>query len=498
MNYRIIVRYLGVFSCWVAVWIAVSALWSVWYRERVALLAMLAASLTAALVGAMFLYLGRVEQRRMYERESIALIGVGWILAAFLGALPFWYAGSLSFTDAFFESMSGFTTTGSSVVNDIESLPRGILFWRSLTHWLGGIGIVVLMIAVLPFLGISGKMLYRSEATGLDKSGVRPRVRESAYVMLKIYVALTVIHTAALMVAGMGIYDALCHAFASLATGGFSTRNASIEGFDSPTIEAIVTVFELIGATNFTLYYLMAKGDWKVIYRDTEWRVFIGIFLVSSALVFLNLMGMQGSMPTDVSVPGPNGGMDYSAAQAFRYGVFEVGAMMTTTGYTGADLDIFPYFSRIWIMMIVIVGGCAGSTAGGLKVIRAVILWKIAVHQVGRVFRPNTMKAIRVNDRVVTRDVQFEVLSFLLVYVAFLGLSTVVMSLVGLPLQTAFSSVVACLNTTGPGLELVGAETNFSAVPVAGKWWLSLTMITGRLELFSILVFLFPSFWRQR
>ncbi|NLV41873.1 MAG: TrkH family potassium uptake protein [Candidatus Hydrogenedentes bacterium] len=498
MNYRIIAKNLGVFSLWVAVWMAVSSLWSLWYGEPAALRALLESAATSVLAGAALLYLGRGPQRRMYERESVALVGLGWILIAGLGALPFWYLGTQTFTEAYFESMSGFTTTGSSVIADIEGLPKGILFWRSLTHWLGGIGIVVLMIAVIPFIGMSGKMLYQSEVTGLSKDGVRPRIKESAFILLKVYLVLTVIHAAALMIAGMDFFDALCHTFGSLATGGYSTRNKSVEAFDSVAIEGVITAFELIGATNFTLYYLMAKGDWRALFRDTEWRVFMGIFVVSTLLITVNLMRVQGVVaPEDTSVPGALGGVDYSCGQALRFSSFQVATMMTNTGFTGADFDIWPYFSRIWIMLIVMMGGCAGSTAGGIKIIRVVILFKIGMQQVQRIYRPHTLRAIRVNGQVVSEDIQYSVLSFFLVYVAVMAFSTVVMSFLGLPLQSAFSSVVACLNNTGPGLELVGAERNFSCVPAAGKWFLSLVMVTGRLEFFSVMVFFFPSFWRR-
>jgi trk system potassium uptake protein TrkH len=497
MNYRIIARNLGVFSLWVAVWMGVSSLWSLWYGETEALGALLESAATSGLVGAGLLGFGRGRHRRMYERESVALVGLGWILIAGLGALPFWYLGTQTFTEAYFESMSGFTTTGSSVITDIEGLPKGILFWRSLTHWLGGIGIVVLMIAVIPFIGMSGKMLYQSEVTGLSKDGVRPRIRESAFILLKVYLVLTVIHTAALMIAGMGLFDALCHTFGSLATGGYSTRDKSIEGFDSVAIEGVITAFELIGATNFTLYYLMAKGDWRALFRDTEWRVFMGIFAVSTLLVTVNLMGVQGEVTLDTSTPGALGGADYTGGEALRFSSFQVATMMTNTGFTGADFNIWPYFSRIWIMLIVMMGGCAGSTAGGLKIIRVVILFKIGAQQIQRIFRPHTLRAIRVNGQVVSEEIQYSVLSFFLVYVAVMAFSTVVMSFFGLPLESAFSSVVACLNNTGPGLGLVGAETNFSCVPDAGKWFLSLVMVTGRLEFFSVMVFFFPSFWRR-
>ncbi|HOH49993.1 MAG TPA: TrkH family potassium uptake protein [Candidatus Hydrogenedentes bacterium] len=497
MNYRIIARNLGIFSLWVAVWMVASSLWSLWYGEAEALRALLEAAAASALSGGVLVFLGQGQHRRMYERESVALVGLGWIFISALGALPFLFYGGMTFTDAYFESMSGFTTTGSSVISEIESLPKGILFWRSLTHWLGGLGVVVLMVAVIPFIGLTGKMLYQSEVTGLSKDGVRPRIKESAFVLLKVYGVLTVIHVAALMVAGMDLYDALCHTFGSLATGGFSTRNKSIEAFNSLPIETTITVFELVGATNFTLYYLMARGDWKALFRNTEWRVFIAIFLVSCTLVTLNLLGVQGEVAADASVPGASGAADYTPGQAVRFSSFQVATMMTNTGFTGADFNIWPYFSRIWIMMIVMMGGCAGSTAGGLKIIRVVILFKIGAQQIQRIFRPHTLRAIRVNGQVVSEDIQYSVLSFFLVYVAVTAFSTVVMSFLGLPLESAFSSVVACLNNTGPGLGMVGAETNFACVPAAGKWFLSLVMVTGRLEFFSVMVFFFPSFWRR-
>lgn len=497
MNYRFVSRLLGVFCWWVGFWMLLPAGWAVWFGERGALGAIAASIGTCLLAGGVLLYWGRRANRRMYEREATALVGLGWLLVAALGALPFVYCGVLGPVDAYFESISGFTTTGSSVIAIIEPVPKSILFWRSLTHWLGGIGIVILMVAIIPFLGESGKMLYRSEATGLDKNGLRPRIRETTATLFKIYLFLTVIHTAFLMAAGMDLFDALCHTFGSLATGGYSTRTASIAAFDSVAVESVITVFELVGATNFTLFYLMARGDWRVLYRDSEWRVFMAIFAVTTVLVVFNLLGAQGSLPADTSQPGAMGSAAFTPAQALRHASFEVGTMMTNTGFASTDFNVWPYFSRILIMMVVITGGCSGSTAGGLKIIRVIILFKIAVLQIQRTFRPHTIRAIRVNNRVVPESVQYGVLTFFFIYISFMAFSTVVMSLLGLPLPTAFSAVVACQNNTGPGLDLVGAVENFAFISIPGKCYLCLVMIIGRLEFFSILVFIFPSFWHR-
>ncbi len=497
MNHRLVFRYLGYFVLSMVLWLALSSLWCFWYREWAALAAFGKSILATVALGAGLVLLGLRAPKRMYERESIALVGLGWLITAGVGALPFWFAGMMPFADAYFESMSGFTTTGSSVIPVLEPVAKSILFWRALTHWLGGLGIVLLIVAILPIIGIRGKMLCRSEATGIDKDGLRPRIKDTAVTLYKIYTGLTVIQITLLMAAGMDFFDASCHTFAALATGGFSTRTMSVAAYDSVPIEIIINVFQLLGATNFALYYAMAKGNWRSMFRDTEWRVFMGIYACTVLMVTLNLLGAQGAVAVDTSTPGAMGAFDYSAPQALRHASFEVSTMMTNTGFFSADMNLWPYFSRILILVVVMMGGCAGSTAGGMKIIRVIILFKIATQQLKRTFRPHTIHAIRVDGKIISEDVQYSVLSFFLVYVSFFTFATLVMSLLGLPLQTAFSSVVACLNNTGPGLELVGPVANFQFIPAVGKYFLSLVMVTGRLEFFSILVFFLPSFWKR-
>lgn len=497
MNYGLLAKYLGYFAIAIGLLMIPSVGWAVGFWEPHALWGLLAAITVSVVVGAILLTLGRNAPSWMHQREALGLVGFAWLAAAGLGALPYVYSGVLSPVDAFFESMSGFTTTGASVLTDFEGAPKSILFWRSFTHWLGGMGIVVLFIAVLPYLGAGGKQLFRSESPGPDPRGLRPRIKKSASLLWKIYLSLTVFETIALMVAGLDLYEALCHTFGTLATGGFSTRKESIAGFNSIAVETIIIFFMVCAATNFALYFGALRGNWKAIWKDTEWRVYIALLVLCSLAVALNLIGFQGSLKAEdvVGAAGDRPG-HYTLGQGLRYGTFQVVSIMTTTGYCTANFDAWPYFSRMLLVMLMFVGGCAGSTGGGLKVVRVIMLVKMAYWRLERTFRPKTIRALRVSGVVVDDEVQNMVYGFFVLYLMWFAIGTVIMSALGLPFQTAVSSVAATLNNIGPGLELVGASLNYQLMPAVGKIFLSLCMVLGRLELFSICVLLVPSFWR--
>jgi trk system potassium uptake protein TrkH len=392
--------------------------------------------------------------------------------------------------------MSGFTTTGSSVLTDIEGAPKGILFWRALTHWLGGLGIVILFITVLPYLGAGGKILFLRESTGPDPRGLFPRVKETVRSLYIVYIGLTALFTIALMAAGMNLFDALCHTFAALATGGYSTRQASVGAYHSLSIEIIIIVCILAGATNFALYIETLRGNWRAAFKDAEWRVFMCIFGVATLLCTLNLMGMELTVPEIQVSEKPR--TLYAAPTALRNAAFQVATCMTDTGFVTADFDIWPYFSRAVLMVITILGGCAGSTSGGIKTIRVIMLAKMTHFWIARAFQPRRVRSLQINGEVVSDDVQRRVYAFFTMYVAWLAFGWLVMSLMGLPLDTALSSVIATMNNCGPGLEFVGPATDFHLVPAPGKLFLSLTMVVGRIEFVSVLALFLPSFWRRR
>ncbi len=500
MNYPLLAKFLGFILLAAGALVIPSMLWAVWFREWTALLALAEGGAASAAAGGLLWVLGRRATETLYQREALALVGLSWILAGVSGALPYIFAGELSPPEAFFESVSGFTTTGASVLPDIEALPKSLLFWRSFTHWVGGMGIVVLFIAVLPYLGAGGKQLFRSESPGPDPHGLRPRIQESAWLLYKIYTGLTVIQTLILMACGLPFFDALCHTFGTLATGGFSPYAGSIGHYNSFLIEAVVIVFMIIAGTNFSLYFEFFRRDadrWRVFYRDTEWRVYIGILLGATLVVSLNLMGYIGTIaPVDADPGAGAQSPSYGPLESVRAAAFQVVSIMTTTGYMTEDFNEWPPLSRLILVLMMFIGGCAGSTGGGLKVVRIVLMMKIAYLRLERTFRPKTIRALRMGNNVVDNEVQQTLLGFMVIYGVWLVVGVLMMSGFGLPFETAITAVVATINNIGPGLGLVGATSDFRVVPDPGKVYLALCMVLGRLEIFSICVLLMPAFWR--
>lgn len=493
MNYRLVAKYLGHFIIAIGLLMVPSALWAIYFQEWHALRAF-AESIGAILViGAVLWFAGRNAPNRMFQREGLALVGVGWLATAAVGSLPYIFSGVLDPVDAYFETMSGLTTTGSTVLVDIEAVYKSVLFWRSFTHWLGGMGIIVLFIAVLPYLGAGGKQLFKSESPGPDPRGLSPRIKDTASILYRLYVGLTVLQTILLMIAGMSFYDALCHTFGTLATGGFSTRNASIAAYDSVYIEIIIIVFMVLAGTNFALYYSMLRGEYTSLFKNTEWRLYMAILVIATIVITLNLLGLQGHTP---GMPEP-ATREYSPLEALRVATFQVVSIMTTTGFGTDNFENWPYFSRMILMTLMLVGGCAGSTGGGIKVVRIIMLFKLAYRRLESTFRPKTIRAIRINDQVVEEDIQKTVYGFFVLYGIVLVSGSLYMAALGLPFETGVTAVVTALNNIGPGLQFVGPVENFAFIPDSGKVVLSLCMAMGRLELYSICVMFIPSFWKH-
>jgi trk system potassium uptake protein len=498
MNYLLLIKYLGHFSIAASVLMLPSAAWSLYFREWGALGALMGSSLAALILGGLLSILGRRAANQMFHREALALVGLGWLMMASLGSLPFLFSGALGPVDALFESMSGFTTTGATVIGQLDSIPRSILFWRSFTHWLGGMGIIVLFVAVLPYLGAGGKQLFKSESPGPDPRGLKPRIKDTASILYKMYIGLTVAQTMLLMGAGLDFFEALCHTFGTLATGGFSTHDASIAAYDSVYVEIIIIAFMVVAGGNFALYFAMIRGDWRSLPKNTEWRIYIGILAVSTLLVTANLMGLHGQVGLE-PLSAPDGSImpDYRFGHALRAAAFQVTSIMTTTGYCTENFDRWPHFSRALLVGLMFFGGCAGSTGGGMKVIRWILLTKMAYHHLKGAFQPKTIQTVRLGGQIVEADVQRRLYTFFFLYIAIFLAGTIFMSFLGLPLQTAATSVIATLNNIGPGLEMVGAVENYAFIPIPGKLFLTLCMVMGRLELFSICVLFIPAFWRQ-
>ena len=434
------------------------------------------------IVGGLCWLLNKKDDKEPLKRESFIVVTAVWIVMSIFGALPYMLSGAiLSFTDAFFETISGFTTTGASVINDIEALPHGILFWRSITHFIGGMGIIVLAVAILPFFGFGGMQLYSAEAAGVVNEKLHPKITGTAKSLWGIYVLLVALETVFLMIGGMPLFDALCHSFGTIASGGFSTKNDSIAGY-SPYIQYVIIVFMLFAGINFSLFYFLGKGNWKKLISNTELKVYLSIVLITSLVIALTLILIDHS-PSESS---------------FRAALFQVTSIVTSTGFVTDDYTLWhPYLTFI-IFMLMFSGACAGSTSGGIKLFRHMILFKNIRIEFKKMTHPNAILPLKIGKKSVSSEVVYKVLAFLMLYLTICAIGIFALTLVGMNIKSAAGAVATSMGGIGPGLGSVGPVNNFFAVPLAGKWILSLLMLLGRLELFSVLILFSPNFWRLK
>jgi trk system potassium uptake protein TrkH len=421
-------------------------------------------------------------KHHLRTREGFLMVTASWIAASAVGAVPFVLSGAIpSYTDAFFETMSGFTTTGASILTAIESLPRSVLFWRSLTHWLGGMGIVVLTVAILPFLGVGGVQLVRAESPGPTLDKIAPKITQTAKILWYLYLGLTVLETVLLMFGGMDLFDALTHTFGTLATGGFSPRNASVGAYDSGYIDWVITIFMIMAGLNFGLYHKLLNGDVRDIFRNTEFKVYLGIFAVSVLIITLALLDIYGGF-----------------GKALRYAGFQAASIITTTGYATADFDLWPMAAKGVLFFLMFIGGCSGSTGGGPKVIRVVALFKLALNEMRYMSRPRGIFRVRINGEPVKKDFLYAVSGFVLLYMLCLMVVTIVVSIFGADITTGFTTALVTVGNIGPGFGRIGPTMNYAFYNPFVKWVLSAAMLAGRLEVYTVLILLTPSFWSRR
>lgn len=425
---------------------------------------------------------GRPDYNRLRKREGYVIVALGWIVISLFGSLPYYLSGEFpSFTDAFFESMSGFTTTGASILVDIEALPTGLLFWRSLTQWLGGIGIIVFSLAILPLLGVGGTQLFIAEVSGPHKDKIHPHVQGTAKRLWGIYVMLTAIAVLLYMAGGMSLFEALCHSFGTLATGGFSPKNASIAHYDSPFIHYTFIVFMFLGGVNFSLHYHAIKGRLLTYFRDEEFLFYSMVVAVNIAFVTATVMYFQP---------------DLAPEKAIRDSAFQVVSIITGTGYVTADYEKWAPFMPFVFFILLFAGASAGSTTGGIKMIRLLILTKNGMLELKRLLHPRAVVPVRVNGRMLLPETIGNVVAFFVLYMVIFINGSLILSMLGLDFMSAMGAVAATLSCVGPGIGLVGPTSNYAEIPDLGKWFLCLMMLLGRLELFTILVVLAPSFWK--
>ncbi|MBC2698685.1 MAG: TrkH family potassium uptake protein [ANME-2 cluster archaeon] len=415
------------------------------------------------------------------NRESFGIVAFAWLLAAIFGALPFLLSG-MHPVDALFESMSGFTTTGATIMTDIESHSKALLFWRCFMQWLGGMGIIMLFLAILPKLGIAGRQLFRAEAPGPTEDKLKPRLKETAKILWMVYVVISAVEFIALWLAGMGVYDSLTHTFTTMACGGFSPRADSIAAFNSPLIEGIIVFFMFVAGANFALHYRLIYVDHRSLLKDGEFK-FYSFIVVSSAAALTWTLWRTGTFE--------------GIGTSFRYAIFQVLSIITTTGYATHDFNTWPDSSRMVLVILMFIGGCAGSTAGGIKVVRLLLMLKYAYRELFRSLQPKLVRPIRLGERVVPEDVMNSIFSFIILYVLVFMTSTFILSELGVGAISAASASIVTLGNIGPGFDLVGPWSNFSTIPDMGKLVLIGNMWIGRLEIFTVLVLLIPGFWKE-
>ena len=451
------------------------------YKEVPALLTFLSTILFAAVAGLFLVYVGHKSTAKLKVRDGFLIVTLCWIVSAALGAVPFVISQSIpNFFDAFFESCSGFSTTGASILTDIESLPKSMLFWRSFTHWIGGMGILIFAIALMPSLGISGQNIAVSEAPGPTLDKITPKMSDTAKALYAIYIIFTIVEVILLCLGGLNLYDSLIHSFGTMGTGGFSNYNNSVAHFNSAYVDIVITVFMVLAGANFNLYYMSLRRGVGRLLGDAEFRFYLLIVAAVTILIAFNLYSSH---------------YYESAAESARYSIFQTASILTTTGFATTNFDLWPTFSRMLLLLLMFIGGCSSSTGGGIKVIRILILLKLIRRGLATRLHPNAVVTVRLNDRTVPADTVTAISNHAFLYMAVVFISTILISLNNFDMVTSFTSVITCLGNVGPGFELVGPSANFSIYAAPAKLLLSFLMLAGRLELFTLFILLTPRFW---
>jgi len=469
-----------------------SALVSYSYQDGVAFEITLAAFLVLS-IGALFMLFGRQHEKQIQKREGYLIVSIGWILMAVSGTIPYLLTGTFTdFASSFFEAMSGYTTTGASVLNDIEVLPKGVLFWRSTTHWIGGMGIIVLAIAILPFLGIGGIQLFTAEAPGPGGDKLHPRITDTAKRLWLIYVVYTCLETLLLWLAGMSFFDAINHAMSTVSTGGFSTKNSSIAFWnDQPLIQYIISFFMLLAGTNFVLSYFIFTRKFQKIIADEEFKVYLSFILVFTLLATVVILNQESMAVL---------GNSFSWTQietSFRAALFQVIAVITTTGFVSADFTQWTPFLTVVFFGLMFLGGSSGSTSGGVKVVRHMLMIKSGFLEFKRALHPNAIIQARYNNKTVSDSIAYNILGFFILYMLSFIIGAVGFGSLGINFESAVGLSASTLGNVGPALGDFGPSSTYAALPQSGKLWATFLMLLGRLELFTVLIILTPFFWRK-
>lgn len=483
MRWQYVLHVIGALSVCIGLTMLWPLLWAFWYDDAGIIPLAVSATITVVTGLAFFFGFKRQKTSVVSHREGMAIVALGWLVAGIFGGLPFLFADTFpTFIDCVFESLSGFTTTGSSVLTDIEAVPKSILFWRSLTHWLGGMGIIVLSLAILPFLGVGGMQLYKAEVPGPVPDKLKPRIKDTAMVLWKVYLLFSILETILLLFGGMDLFDALCHTFGTMATGGFSTRNTSVAAFDSAYIDYVITIFMVIAGVNFSLHYLLLKGRPSVLIKDPEFRVFIVLFFVFTVILAVSVY-LAGNYD--------------SPEDAVRFTSFQVASILTTTGFATADYELWPGICQGILLFCMFIGGCAGSTGGGMKVMRIMLLLKQSYQELFRLIHPRAVSKVKLGRTVVADDVMRGVWGFFVLWLGLFVLGGFIVAATGVDVVSSFAASLACIGNIGPGIGSVGPTDNFAHLPQVAKATLTLCMVLGRLEIYTVIILFVPEFWRK-
>ncbi len=482
MNFKNVISILGLLITLNGLFMFLGVPFSIYYEEDA--LPLLLSGLISISLG-LFLWLyfkKRSSNKELSNKDGYLVVTLGWISMSLFGMLPFLISGTIpSITDAFFETMSGFTTTGASILKDIEAAPKGILFWRSMTQWVGGMGIIVLTVALVSIIGVGGMQLFVAEAPGITPDKLKPRIKDTAKRLWLIYSGLTLSETAFLMFGDMPFFDAINHSLTTMATGGFSTKNASMAHYQSPYIQYVIIVFMFLAGVNFTLTYFGLKLKFKKVWENEEFKAYLSTIILFTIVTTVGIL-IYTDLPFE---------------QAFRDGAFQVVSVITTTGFITADYTSWAPILTVLFFFFMFIGASAGSTAGGVKIVRHVILFKNSFLEMKRLLHPTSIIPVRLNKKAITQNITFNVLAFIMIYISVFVFGSIAVSLTGVDFLTTIGAVATSLGNIGPGLGKVGPVDNFSDLPQMAKWILSGLMLLGRLELFTVLILFTPYFWRK-
>jgi trk system potassium uptake protein TrkH len=482
MNIGLSLHMIGITLVFLSIFMLFPIVISLIYKGRDLISLIISFSLTFLTGALLYVFTQKYKRSELRSRDAFYIVTLSWVLVALFGSIPFLLTGTFqSFTDAYFESMAGFTTTGASVLKNVEELSIGILFWRSLTQWIGGMGIIVFALAILPLIGSGGMQLFKAEVPEISVDKIKPRIIDTAKALWLIYVVFTIILIALYLTGGMNIIDALCHAFTTMATGGFSTKNSSVAHFQSPFIEYVTSLFMFLAGINYTLYFYAFRGNVKKIFKSDEFKFYLSITIIASLFICINLYMSHY----------------HNISDSFRFALFQVISIMTTTGYATADFEKWPFFSQTILIMLMFFGGMIGSTGGGIKQVRMLLMLKHGYREMYQLIHPRAITTVKLDERILSKDILGSIWGFVFLFLFVYSIAIIAMSATGLDIITSATTVISAMSNVGPALGEAGPTENYSTIPTVGKWILTFCMLAGRLEIYTVLILFIPQFWKK-